>query len=170
VYVTQKSMGDLAANAVELDAQSATETDRHATDSREAGRAETGRQAPESTESGNKESNRRKTGRQEIDHRKTDRQETDRQEIDRREIDALDSRIVQLIRDRHRVSFRIQQRRRREGGPRTVLTREMVVIDRYRQGLGPEGTALATAILRLCRGPAPEAPGPAPAGRGEPDA
>lgn len=153
--MTQKSTGDLAADAVELDAQSATETD-----SREAGRAETGGQAPESTEPGIEE-----TGRPVMD-----RPETDRQEMDRREIDALDSRIVQLIRDRHRVSFRIQQRRRREGGPRTVLTREMVVIDRYRQGLGPEGTALATAVLRLCRGPAPEAPGPAPAGRGEPDA
>lgn len=163
--MTQKSMGDLAANAVKVDAQSATETARHATDSREAGRAENGRQAPESTESGNKESDRRET-----DRRETDRQGMDRQEIDRREIDALDARIVQLIRDRHRISSRIQQRRRREGGPRTVLTREMVVIDRYRQGLGPEGTALATAILRLCRGPAPEAPGPVPAGRGEPDA
>jgi chorismate mutase len=170
VYVTQKSMGDLAANAVKVDAQSATETARHATDSREAGRAENGRQAPESTESGNKESDRQETPRKESDRRETDRQGMDRQEIDRREIDALDARIVQLIRDRHRISSRIQQRRRREGGPRTVLTREMVVIDRYRQGLGPEGTALATAILRLCRGPAPEAPGPVPAGRGEPDA
>ncbi|MEU3036697.1 MULTISPECIES: chorismate mutase [Streptomyces] len=92
----------------------------------------------------------------------------DRQELDRREIDSLDSRIVQLIHERHHVSSRIQQRRRREGGPRTVLKREMVVIDRYRQGLGPEGTALATAILRLCRGPAPEAPGAANAERGEP--
>ncbi|WP_328921844.1 chorismate mutase [Streptomyces griseoaurantiacus] len=89
----------------------------------------------------------------------------DRQELDRREIDSLDSRIVQLIHERHHVSSRIQQRRRREGGPRTVLKREMVVIDRYRQGLGPEGTALATAILRLCRGPAP---GAANAERGEP--
>ncbi|NJP70112.1 chorismate mutase [Streptomyces sp. C1-2] len=97
-----------------------------------------------------------------------DRQELDRQEVDRREIDSLDSRIVQLIHERHHVSSRIQQRRRREGGPRTVLKREMVVIDRYRQGLGPEGTALATAILRLCRGPAPEAPGAANAERGEP--
>jgi chorismate mutase len=170
VYVTQKSMGDLAANAVKVDAQSATETARHATDSREAGRAENGRQAPESTESGNKESDRQETPWKESGRQETDRQGMDRQEIDRREIDALDARIVQLIRDRHRISSRIQQRRRREGGPRTVLTREMVVIDRYRQGLGPEGTALATAILRLCRGPAPEAPGPVPAGRGEPDA
>ncbi|WP_329133927.1 chorismate mutase [Streptomyces sp. NBC_00670] len=168
--MTQKSMGDLAANAVKVDAQSATETARHATDSREAGRAENGRQAPESTESGNKESDRQETPWKESGRQETDRQGMDRQEIDRREIDALDARIVQLIRDRHRISSRIQQRRRREGGPRTVLTREMVVIDRYRQGLGPEGTALATAILRLCRGPAPEAPGPVPAGRGEPDA
>lgn len=168
--MTQKSMGDLAANAVKVDAQSATETARHATDSREAGRAENGRQAPESTESGNKESDRQETPWKESGRQETDRQGMDRQEIDRREIDALDARIVQLIRDRHRISSRIQQRRRREGGPRTVLTREMVVIDRYRQGLGPEGTALATAILRLCRGPSPEAPGPVPAGRGEPDA
>ncbi|WP_309486383.1 chorismate mutase [Streptomyces griseoaurantiacus] len=128
MYVTQQSIGDLAAKAVGTGSVSATEAERQATGP--AG--------------------------------------VDRQELDRREIDSLDSRIVQLIHERHHVSSRIQQRRRREGGPRTVLKREMVVIDRYRQGLGPEGTALATAILRLCRGPAPEAPGAANAERGEP--
>ncbi|GHE37117.1 chorismate mutase [Streptomyces sp. C1-2] len=133
MYVTQQSIGDLAAKAVGTGSVSATEAERQATGP--AG---------------------------------VDRQELDRQEVDRREIDSLDSRIVQLIHERHHVSSRIQQRRRREGGPRTVLKREMVVIDRYRQGLGPEGTALATAILRLCRGPAPEAPGAANAERGEP--
>lgn len=158
--MTQKSLGDLAANAVDVDARSATETVGDATDSREARRGENGGQAPGSAEPGGEE-----TGRSELD-----RPEMTPQEMDRREIDALDARIVQLIRDRHRISSRIQQRRRRAGGPRTVLTREMVVIDRYRQGLGTEGTAMATAILRLCRGPAPETPGPAPAGRGEPDA
>ncbi|MGW0364889.1 chorismate mutase [Streptomyces sp. NPDC002990] len=85
-------------------------------------------------------------------------------ERDRQEIDALDSKIIELIQSRHRVSFRIQQRRQGDGGPRTVLAREMVVIDRYRQALGPEGTALATDILRLCRGRGPAAG----ASRGEP--
>jgi len=89
-------------------------------------------------------------------------------ENDRQEIDALDSKIIGLIQSRHRVSFRIQERRRGDGGPRTVLAREMVVIDRYRQALGPEGAALVTAILRLCRGPAPESAVPAASDRGEP--
>lgn len=88
-------------------------------------------------------------------------------EGDRQEIDTLDSQIIELIQSRHRVSFRIQQRRQSDGGPRTVLAREMVVIDRYREALGPEGTALGTDILRLCRGPASEA---GAADRGEPAA
>ncbi|MGX6741744.1 chorismate mutase [Streptomyces peucetius] len=89
-------------------------------------------------------------------------------EIDRQEIDTLDSKIIELIQSRHRVSFRIQQRRQGEGGPRTVLAREMVVIDRYRQALGPEGTSLVTDILRLCRGPAPESAASTASDRGEP--
>ncbi|WP_405945463.1 chorismate mutase [Streptomyces prunicolor] len=87
-------------------------------------------------------------------------------ENDRQEIDALDSKIIELIQSRHRVSSRIQRRRQSGGGPRTELARETVVIDRYRQALGPEGTTLVTDILRLCRGPAPEAGAPAAAGRG----
>lgn len=89
-------------------------------------------------------------------------------EIDRREIDALDLKIIELIQSRHRVSFRIQRRRQSDGGPRTELARETVVIDRYRQSLGPEGTTLVTDILRLCRGPAPEAGAPTAADRGRP--
>lgn len=89
-------------------------------------------------------------------------------EIDRQEIDALDSRIIELIQSRHRVSFRIQRRRQSDGGPRTELARETVVIDRYRQGLGPEGVTLVTDILRLCRGPAPEAGASTAADRGRP--
>ena len=89
-------------------------------------------------------------------------------EIDRREIDALDSKIIELIQSRHRVSFRIQWRRQSDGGPRTELARETVVIDRYSQSLGPEGTTLVTDILRLCRGPAPAAGAPTAAARGRP--
>ncbi|WP_234443081.1 chorismate mutase [Streptomyces cellulosae] len=88
-------------------------------------------------------------------------------EIDRKEIDKLDAQIIELIQRRHRVSFRIQERRQAEGGPRTVLSRETVVMDRYRQALGPEGTVLVTNILRLCRGPAPDA-APVAAHYGEP--
>lgn len=91
-------------------------------------------------------------------------------EIDRQEIDSLDSKIIELIRSRHRVSFRIQQRRLGDGGPRTVLAREMAVIDRYHQALGREGTTLVTDILRLCRGPAPEAAVSAAADPSEPTA
>jgi chorismate mutase len=88
-------------------------------------------------------------------------------EFYRQEIDMLDSQIIDLIQSRHQVSFRIQQRRQEDGGPRTVLAREMVVMDRYRQALGSEGTALATDILRLCRGQASESAVSTPAEHGE---
>ncbi|NJQ01108.1 chorismate mutase [Streptomyces zingiberis] len=67
-------------------------------------------------------------------------------------IDALDLQLMDLLRHRRAVSLEIQQQRMGQGGTRTVLSRENVVLDRYAAGLGPEGTALALTILSLCRG------------------
>ena len=70
----------------------------------------------------------------------------------RERIDALDERIVDLVRERMVVSASIQQARVDAGGRRTQLSREMQILDRYRQGLGRPGTALAMTLLELCRG------------------
>jgi chorismate mutase len=71
----------------------------------------------------------------------------------RDQIDALDEAIVRLINERARLSRRIQTARIASGGVRLELGREREVHSRYRAGLGENGTTLAEAILRTCRGP-----------------
>ncbi|HEX5496275.1 MAG TPA: chorismate mutase [Mycobacteriales bacterium] len=71
----------------------------------------------------------------------------------RSQIDALDTAIVRLIRERARLSGRIQAARIAAGGVRVELGRERIVLDSYRKGLGENGTGLADAVLRACRGP-----------------
>ncbi|MFF2331287.1 MULTISPECIES: chorismate mutase [unclassified Streptomyces] len=75
-------------------------------------------------------------------------------EEDRAVIDSLDAQVVELLAQRARVSARIQRRRVRSGGPRTVFSREMDVLARYRDALGTDGTRIAMDVLRLCRGTA----------------
>ncbi|MFD3991435.1 chorismate mutase [Streptomyces sp. NPDC058548] len=75
---------------------------------------------------------------------------------DRVAIDALDGQIIELLARRSRISARIQQGRMSSGGPRTELSREMDVLARYRDGLGPFGTQVAMSVLKLCRGAAPQ--------------
>ncbi|MGV9984690.1 chorismate mutase [Streptomyces olivaceus] len=67
-------------------------------------------------------------------------------------IDALDDRIIGLIQERMAVSAVIQETRITSGGRRVSLSREMEVLDHYRQALGKPGTALAMTMLELCRG------------------
>jgi chorismate mutase len=70
----------------------------------------------------------------------------------RERIDALDGRILELVRERMGVSASIQEARIAAGGRRVHLSREMEILDRYRQALGKPGTALAMTLLELCRG------------------
>ncbi|CAM5269916.1 Chorismate mutase OS=Streptomyces tendae OX=1932 GN=GUR47_16835 PE=4 SV=1 [Streptomyces tendae] len=70
----------------------------------------------------------------------------------RERIDALDDRIIGLIQERMAVSAVIQDARIASGGRRVNLSREMEVLDHYRQALGKPGTALAMTMLELCRG------------------
>jgi chorismate mutase len=70
----------------------------------------------------------------------------------RTQIDALDLAIARLVRERTRLSKRIQTARINGGGTRVELGRERVVLDGYRSALGPDGAQLADAILRVCRG------------------
>lgn len=70
----------------------------------------------------------------------------------RERIDELDHRIVELIRERIQVSARVQQARIASGGRRLSLNREMEILRRQSDELGKPGTAVAMALLELCRG------------------
>ncbi|CAM5564610.1 hypothetical protein GCM10010256_73380 [Streptomyces coeruleorubidus] len=77
---------------------------------------------------------------------------TSRIRQERDAIDALDAHIIELLTQRARVSSGIQKLRTDAGGPRTVFTREMEILARYRDGLGECGTQIAMSVLKLCRG------------------
>jgi chorismate mutase len=70
----------------------------------------------------------------------------------RKEIDRLDAEILRLVKRRVEVSKTIGRARIAAGGPRIVHNREIDVLARYRE-LGPDGRALAMALLNLGRGP-----------------
>jgi chorismate mutase len=70
----------------------------------------------------------------------------------RTQIDTLDDTVVRLLQERQLLSRRIQAARVAAGGVRVELSRERAVLDTYGRGLGAEGTSLATAVLRACRG------------------
>jgi chorismate mutase len=70
----------------------------------------------------------------------------------RAQIDALDDAILRLVAERTQLSRRIQTARMNAGGTRVELGRERVIMDAYRAALGPQGPALADAVLQVCRG------------------
>lgn len=70
----------------------------------------------------------------------------------RERIDDLDARIAELVRSRADISRRIQAARVQGGGTRIELGRERVVLQGYREVLGPDGALLGDAVLRVCRG------------------
>lgn len=83
----------------------------------------------------------------------TDQPETaDAIPVLRGQIDALDEAIMRLVAERARLSARVQAARMSAGGTRVELGRERVILDAYRSALGPQGPALADAVLQVCRG------------------
>jgi monofunctional chorismate mutase len=70
----------------------------------------------------------------------------------RGQIDALDAALIRIVAERARVSRRIQSARMNAGGTRVELGRERAVRNTYREGVGPDGAALAEAVLQVCRG------------------
>ena len=70
----------------------------------------------------------------------------------RRQIDSLDEAIARLVAERARLSRRVQTARMNAGGTRVELGRERVILNTYREALGPNGPALADAVLQVCRG------------------
>jgi len=77
---------------------------------------------------------------------------TDAIPVLRAQIDAMDEAILRLVAERAKLSRRIQLARMNGGGTRVELGRERVIMDAYRAALGPQGPALADAVLQVCRG------------------
>lgn len=70
----------------------------------------------------------------------------------RLEIDRLDHEIVDAVRRRQEVSRAIGAARLASGGTKLVHGREMAVIERFGDVLGPDGKQLAMLLLRMGRG------------------
>ncbi|MDY5785143.1 chorismate mutase [Corynebacterium sp.] len=70
----------------------------------------------------------------------------------RKEIDRLDRVILDAVKRRSEVSQAIGRTRMGSGGTKLVHTREVAIINQFRDELGEEGPALATILLRLGRG------------------
>lgn len=70
----------------------------------------------------------------------------------RKEIDRMDRIILDAVQRRSQVSQAIGKTRMGSGGTRLVHTREVAIINQFREELGEEGPALAGILLRLGRG------------------
>ncbi len=70
----------------------------------------------------------------------------------RQEIDRLDRIILDAVKRRTEVSKAVGRTRMGSGGTRLVHTREVAIINQFRDELGEEGPALASILLRLGRG------------------
>lgn len=70
----------------------------------------------------------------------------------RKEIDRLDRIILDAVKRRSKISQAIGRTRMGSGGTRLVHTREVAIINQFREELGEEGPALAGILLRLGRG------------------
>ncbi|GIE30601.1 hypothetical protein Ait01nite_036460 [Actinoplanes italicus] len=71
----------------------------------------------------------------------------------RERIDEIDDELIRLWRERAGLSQDIGAKRIAAGGTRLVLSREEVVLRRFRAGLGTEGVKLALLLLQAGRGP-----------------
>jgi chorismate mutase len=69
----------------------------------------------------------------------------------RLEIDEIDAELVRLIKRRTAISRSIGAARMTLGGPRIVHSREMKILDRFKD-LGQPGVDLALMLLDLGRG------------------
>jgi chorismate mutase len=70
----------------------------------------------------------------------------------RSQIDDVDQAILTLLATRRGLSRQVQDARVAAGGVRIELNRERQILTTYGAALGSHGVALATAVLRSCRG------------------
>jgi chorismate mutase len=71
----------------------------------------------------------------------------------RSRIDEIDATLIKLWLERAAISHEVGATRVANGGTRLVLAREQEILNRFREGLGADGTQLAMLILRAGRGP-----------------
>ena len=71
----------------------------------------------------------------------------------RTRIDEIDTTLIELWRERARISQDVGATRVASGGTRLVLSREQEIVARFREALGADGAQLAMLILRAGRGP-----------------
>lgn len=70
----------------------------------------------------------------------------------RQEIDRLDKVILDAVKQRAAISKAIGRTRMGSGGTRLVHTREVAIINQFREEIGEEGPNLAALLLRMGRG------------------
>jgi chorismate mutase len=70
----------------------------------------------------------------------------------REEINRMDRTILDAIKRRTKISQAIGKTRMGSGGTRLVHTREISILNQFRDELGEEGPAIASALLRMGRG------------------
>lgn len=70
----------------------------------------------------------------------------------RQEINRMDRTIIDAIHRRSAVSKAIGKTRLGSGGTRLVYTREVAIINQFREEFGSEGVEIAKALLQLGRG------------------
>jgi chorismate mutase len=71
----------------------------------------------------------------------------------RSRIDEIDATLIRLWQERAGLSRQIGAGREADGGTRLALRREQEIMQRFRHGVGPDGTQLALLVLRAGRGP-----------------
>lgn len=67
-------------------------------------------------------------------------------------ITEIDDGIAELVTRRIALSREVGALRMAAGGTRVALSREQVVVNRFTEALGADGTALAMLLLRAGRG------------------
>ncbi len=70
----------------------------------------------------------------------------------REEIDRLNREILEAVKRRTKIAQAIGKTRMESGGTRLVHTREVAIINQFRDEIGEEGPALAAILLRMGRG------------------
>ncbi|MDO4910569.1 MAG: chorismate mutase [Corynebacterium sp.] len=70
----------------------------------------------------------------------------------RAEIDRLDRVILDAVKRRATISQAVGRTRMGSGGTRLVHTREVQIINEFREEIGEEGPNLANLLLRMGRG------------------
>jgi chorismate mutase len=71
----------------------------------------------------------------------------------RSRIDEIDTALIELWQERAGLSQEVGKIRISSGGTRLALSRELEIMQRFRNAIGADGNQLAMLVLRAGRGP-----------------